>query len=127
VDPTSKQTTWYVLCKDSRETRSMRESLQAFIGPTYAGFNGELATLDPADPIECLCETNYGPFVFRLPVKNPNDRTQVGKLLSKLVEFRDRESSRSLAAIKPIGRLLRDLEMAILANNEPSAWTVYSE
>ena len=127
VDPASKQTAWYVLCKDPREARSMRESLLAFIGPTYAGFNGEMATLDPADPIERLCETNFGLFVFRLLVKNPGDRTRVGKLLSTLVEFRDRESNRSLATVKPIGRLLRDLEMAILANNEQSAWTVYSD
>lgn len=127
VDPESKRTAWYVLCTDPRETRSMRESLQAFIGPTYAGFNGEMATLDPTDPIERLCEAHFGPLVFRLPVKDPNDRTQVGKLLSTLVENRDRESSRSLAAIKPIGRLLRDLEMAILANNEQSAWAMYSE
>lgn len=127
VLPASKLTAWYVLCADPREARSMRESLQAFIGPSYAGFNGELATLDPADPIERLCETTFGSFVFRLPVNNPNDRAQVGKLLSKLVEYRDRESSRSLATTKPIGRMLRDLEMAILANNEESAWTVYSE
>ena len=127
VDPASNLTSWYVLCTDPREARSMRESLQAFIGATYAEFNGELATLDLADSIERLCEMNYGSLVFRLPVKNPDDRTQVGKLLSTLVEYRDRESSRSLAAIKPIGRLLRDLEMAILANNEQSAWAVYSE
>ena len=127
VYPSSTQTAWYVLCVDSRETRSMRESLQAFIGPTYTGFNGELTTLDLSDPIEHLCETNFGPLVFRLTVTNSSDRTQISKLLRKLVEYRDRESSRSLAATKPIGRLLRDLEMAVLANNEQSAWSVYSE
>jgi hypothetical protein len=127
VDLASNLTTWYVLCKEPREARSMRESLLAFVGPTYTEFNGEMAMLEPADPIDCLCAANFGSFVFRLPVKNPKDRTRVGKLLSTLVEYRDCESNRSLAAVKPIGRLLRDLEMAILANNEQSAWTVYSE
>lgn len=127
VNAVSEQTAWYVLCKDPREARSMRESLTAFIGPTYAEFNGEFATLDLNDPIDRLCKEKSGTFVFRLIVKNRDNRTQVGKLLSMLIEFRDRQSNRSLATVKPIGRLLRDLEMAILANNEASAWTVYSE
>jgi len=127
VDPATNRTTWYVLCNDPREARSTREALQAFVGPTYCGFNGQLATLDTTDPVEHCCKTRFGPFVFRLPVINPKDRAEVGKLLSTLVDFRDRESKRSLAAIKPIGRLLRDMEMAILANNEESAWESYYE
>ena len=127
VNPSSKQTSWYVLCKDSREARSMRESLLAFIGPTYAEFNGELASLDASDSIESLCESKFGSLVFQLPISKSNDRVQVGKLLSTLIDYRVRESRRSLATVKPIGRLLRDLEMAILANNEQSAWAAYAE
>ncbi|TWT52270.1 protein DpdD [Allorhodopirellula solitaria] len=127
VDISSKQTTWYVLCGNPREARSMRESLLAFVGPTYSRFNGELATLDPKDSIEEACQLNFGSLVFRLPVIDNDDRTKVGRLLTTLVDYRDRESGRSLAAVKPIGRLLRDLEMAILAKNEQSAWSVYGE
>ncbi len=127
VDPSSKRTTWYVLCGNSREARSMRESLLAFIGPTFSNFHGELAKLDPEDPIENCCQSTFGSLVFRLPVIHHDDRTKVGRLLTTLVDYRDRESGRSLAAVKPIGRLLRDLEMAILARNEQSAWTIYGE
>jgi len=127
VDPSSKRTTWYVLCGNSREARSMRESLLAFIGPTYSRFHGELAKLDPEDPIENCCQSTFGSLVFRLPVIHNDDRTKVGRLLTTLIDYRDRESGRSLAAVKPIGRLLRDLEMAILARNEQSAWAVYGE
>jgi len=127
VDPLSKQTTWYVLCENSREARSMRESLLAFVGPTYSRFNGELATLDSKDSIEDACQSNFGSLVFRLPVINSDDRTKVGRLLTTLIDYRDRDSGRSLATVKPIGRLLRDLEMAILAKNEQSARAVYGE
>ena len=127
VDPSSKRTTWYVLCCNSREARSMRESLLAFIGPTYSSFHGELAELDPNDSIESCCQSTFGSLVFRLPVVHKDDRTKVGKLLTTLIDYRDRESGRSLAAVKPIGRLLRDLEMAILARNEQSAWAIYGE
>ena len=127
VDPSSKRTTWYVLCGNSREARSMRESLLAFIGPTFSIFHGELAELDPEDPIENCCQSTFGSLVFRLPVIYNDDRTKVGRLLTTLIDYRDRESGRSLAAVKPIGRLLRDLEMAILARNEQSAWAIYGE
>lgn len=127
VDPSSKRTTWYVLCGNSREARSMRESLVAFIGPSYSKFHGELAKLDPEDPIENCCQSIFGSFVFRLPVIHNDDRTKVGSLLTTLIDYHDRESGRSLAAVKPIGRLLRDLEMAILATNEQSAWAIYGE
>ena len=127
VDATSQQTSWYVLCTDSRQARSVRETLQSFIGPTYANFNGELATLSPSDPIEKLCQQAFGQLVFRLPVLESKDRTKVNSLLSTMMEFRDRDSSRSLAAVKPIGRLLRDLEMAIIAGNEDSAFQTYTE
>lgn len=127
VDPQSKQTTWYVMCSDPREARSMREALQAFIGPTYADFNGELAAYADGDSIDHLCHATFRSLVFRLPVKNGGDRKKVNSLLAALIDFRDRESSRSLAAIKPIGRLLRDLEMAIIACNEESAWQIYAE
>ena len=127
VDPSSKRTSWYVLCGNSREARSMRESLLAFIGPTYSIFHGEMAKLDPNDPIEQCCESTFGSLVFRLPIVHNDDRAKVGRLLTTLIDNRDRELGRSLAAIKPIGRLLRDLDMAILARNEQSAWAVYAE
>lgn len=127
VDPSSKRTTWYVLCSNSREARSMRESLLAFIGPTYSHFHGEMAKLDPNDPIENCCKSSFGSLVFRLPITHNDDRTKVGRLLTTLIDKRDRELGRSLVAVKPIGRLLRDLDMAILARSEQSAWTIYSE
>lgn len=127
VNPNTKQTAWYVLCSDPREARSMREALQAFIGPTYADFNGELAAFADGDSIDQICQSHFGSLIFRLQVANGNDRKKVNSLLTTLIDFRDRESSRSLATIKPIGRLLRDLEMAIIACNEESAWQIYSE
>jgi hypothetical protein len=127
VEVTSQQTLWYVLCTDARQVRSVRETLQSFIGPTYANFNGELATLSLSDPIEQLCQQVFGQLVFRLPVLDNKDRAKVNLLLGTMMDFRDRFSSRSIAAVKPIGRLLRDLEMAIIARNEESANQIYTE
>ena len=127
VNTESKQTSWYVLCVDSRQVRSVRETLQSFIGPTYATFNGELATLSKFDIIDQLCQKHFGAFVFRLPITDNKDRPNVNSLLTSMMEFRDRESTISLTTVKPIGRLLRDLEMAIIAHNENGAYQIYAE
>lgn len=127
VNASSRQTTWYVLCANSRQARSVRETLQAFIGPTYAKFNGEFATLSSTDPIEQLCTHHFGSLVFRLPIFDAKARSRVNLLLSRMMEFRDRDSSRSLGTIKPIGRLFRDVDMAIIAGNEDSANRIYAE
>ncbi len=127
VNASSQQTTWYVLCTNSRQARSVRETLQAFIGPTYANFSGEFATLSSADPIEQLCEDHFGSLVFQLPVVDLKARPRVNSLLSRMIEFRDRDSSRSLGTIKPIGRLFRDVDMAVIAGNEDSANRIYAE
>lgn len=127
VNAESQQTSWYVLCCDSRQARSVRETLQSFIGPTYAVFNGELATLSKSDAVDQLCRYHFGSLVFRLSIVDGKDRPKVSSLLATMMEFRDRESMRSLAAIKPVGRLLRDLEMAIIAGNENSACQIYAE
>ena len=127
VDATSQQTSWYVLCTDARQTRSIRETLQSFIGPTYTSFNGEFATLSQSDPIDQLCQQFFGHFVFHLPVSDSKDRAKVNSLLGRMMDFRDQDSTRSLAAVKPIGRLLRDLEMAIIAGSEDTAYQIYTE
>ncbi len=127
VDATSQQTSWYVLCTDARQTRSVRETLQSFIGSTYANFNGELATLSPSDPIEQLCQQAFGQLVFRLCILDGKDRAKVILLLKTMIEFRERDNLRLLVAAKPIGRLIRDLEMAIITKNEDSANRIYNE
>jgi hypothetical protein len=127
VDVNTQLTTWYVLCTDAKQTRSVKETLQSFVGPTYANFNGELAKLSLSDPIEQLCQQVFGQLVFRLSVLDKKDRAKVNLLLSRMFEFRDRDNSRSVVAVKPIGRLLRDLEMSILARNEESAYQIYAE
>lgn len=127
VNTESKQTSWYVLCVDSRQVRSVRETLQSFIGPTYATFNGEIAMLSKLDIIDQLCQKHFGAFVFRLPITDNKDRPNVNSLLTSMMEFRDRESTISLTTVKPIGRLLRDLEMAIIAHNENGAYQIYAE
>lgn len=127
VDPKSKITTWYAFCDDTRSARGLRELLTAFIGATYSQFDGQFAELDSNDPVESACQLEFGKLVFKLPVVNDKHRPVVAMKLKLLSAFNDRTPIRSAFTPKPIGRLLRDLEMAVVVRNEQSAWKLYDE
>ena len=127
VHPDTKVTTWYAFCNDIRSARGLKELLISFVGPTYSQFNGQFASLDSNDPVESACHKEFGNLVFKLPVVNEKHRPIVAKKLELLSSFKNRTPIRDVATPKPIGRLLRDLEMAIVVKNEQSAWILYEE
>src|SRR5216117_2362291 len=43
---------WYGFAFNDREFRALGENLTAFVGPSYTTFCGQLAVLDPNDPID---------------------------------------------------------------------------
>jgi len=114
-------TTWYGLARDARQSRALKEELMAFVGPTYTDFTGQQAILDERDPAEAALIQHFGPYVFRLRVLNTRDRTDVRRQIERLRFLRGRHPDRSAQPIRPIGRILRDLEMAILVRNETHA------
>ena len=116
-----EMTTWYGLARDARQSRALKEELMAFLGPTYTDFTGQRAILDERDPVEAALIRHFGPYVFRLRVLNPQDRLDVRRQIERLRFLRGRHPDRSAQPIRPIGRILRDLEMAILVRNEAHA------
>lgn len=115
-------TTWYALAIDARYARSIREQLTAFVGPTYTDFTGQQASLDKRLPVEAaLLQHQYAPYVFRLRVLKAADRFEVHQQIERLRNLREQHPDRTAEVVRPIGRILRDLEMAILVRNEPGA------
>lgn len=113
---------WYAMARSARQSRALREQLAAFIGPTYTDFTGQTASLDNTDSVEQAVADSFSPFVYRLRVLDQAERNHVRVQVFMLRSLRDRgaDSERSLA--RPVGRLLRDLEMALVVRNEESAW-----
>ena len=125
VHETSQQSCWYAFAENAKDARGLREQLTAFLGPTYTDFHGQLAVFDDADPVDHLCATRFGPFVFKLNVLSKQDRDVVAERLRLIQALDQRRPEWTLESQKPIGRLIRDLEMAIVVGNEPSAWSCY--
>src|SRR5262249_39125638 len=72
---------WYGLAFNDRELRALGESLTAFIGPSYTTFRGQLASLDPGDPIDkaVLDLTGGNAFKFR-----GDDPTEIWRALERM-------------------------------------------
>jgi hypothetical protein len=120
-ETTPALTTWYCLAANARQAGALKEQLVAFVGPTWTDFTGGQATLDERNPIEAAVKQYFAPHAFRLRVLQPADRSEVHQQLERLRDLRDRRPDRMSQQVKPVGRILRDLEMAILVGNEASA------
>lgn len=121
VTETTRATTWYALAAEARQARALREQLSAFVGPTYTDFTGQKATLDSRLPAEAALIRHHATHVFRLRVLRSGDRQEVHQQFERLRRLRDLHPERTAEIVRPIGRLLRDLEMAIVVGNETGA------
>ncbi len=113
---------WYGMARNARQSRAFREQLLAFVGPTYTDFSGQHAVLDLDDPVESAVHAWFAPHVFRLEVINSSDREQVRNKIFLMRSMQDRRIDRTTTLVRPVGRLLRDLEMALVVRDEDAAW-----
>lgn len=64
------QPIWYCGGRSLRGTLQLRESMQAFLGPSYSDFDGRSYNLDPEDPVEAaFAECTVGVVYKVQPVK----------------------------------------------------------
>ena len=112
----SGEVVWYVLCSSPRTTRIARDEVQAFLGPTYSNFEGRPTQLDPGDRVEAAVLAKYRNNAFRVEIPDRNlfeiARERLGLLTRLQKERPPRHARRARAA----GRVLRDFEYALLAN-----------
>jgi len=113
---------WYAMARNARQSRALREQLAAFIGPTHTDFTGQHASLDNADSVEQAVSELFSPFVYRLRVIKHEDRNHVRDQVFLLRSLQNRRTDPATVLARPVGRLLRDLEMALVVRNEESAW-----
>jgi hypothetical protein len=109
---------WYALAFDARQLRTLGESLTAFVGPTYTTFRGQLARLDPSDPIEqAVADLTAGnAYHFR-----GADPAEIWKALERMRKVWERRTNRERASPASVGHVLRDFYMALTADDQNAA------
>lgn len=121
----SGQTTYYALAVSDEQVSDLRMLIHGFIGSTYSTFDGRFATTDEADPVFAAAVrfTGSPQRVFTFTVAGPQNvarRAVRGQVLLLLEMLRQRPD-RSVRATRPIGRLLRDFELALESGDASGA------
>jgi hypothetical protein len=117
----SGEVQWYVLCSSPRTSRLARDEVQAFLGPTYSTFEGRPTRLDPSDPVEAAVLAKYGTNAFRVDVPDRNILDAARERLRLLIRLQKERPPRHAKRTRAAGRVLRDFEYALLANQETAA------
>lgn len=112
---------WYVLCSSPRMARLARDEVQAFLGPSYSNFEGKATLLDAIDPVEAAVLAKYGLNAFRLEIPDRNILDAARERLRLLMRLQKERPPRRANDTRAAGRVLRDFEYALLANQEAAA------
>ena len=103
---------WYGIARTKRERRELVQVLQAFVGPTYASLRVD-RPLDLHDSIDVAAKA-FAEQSFTIDVLSGEQAAmrRALDLYFDLVAIRPR---RTVAVSRPLGRLLREFEMAVVA------------
>jgi uncharacterized protein YqcC (DUF446 family) len=104
--------TWYGLARSVRERRELVQVLQSFVGPTYATLRVD-RPLNPEDLIDVAVRA-YAEQSFTINVRS-GEQAEVRRALDLFFELDAIRPRRRMSVSRPLGRLLREFEMAVLA------------
>lgn len=111
--------TWYGLAQTLRDRRELIELLQAFVGPTYGALRID-RPLDSTDPLDAAALA-FAAHAFTVDVL-PGEQAEVRHALEVFFGLQEARPQRQLSLARPLGRLLREFEMAVVAgSNEVSS------
>jgi hypothetical protein len=118
----------YVIAWTTAHATAVGELLNAFVGPSYASFDGQPARLDAEDPVDRAVLDLVGPgctFVLASPTQQTS--AQAWKALELLQETVARRPARTWTIPKPVGRLLAEFELALAAGDAATSSAVLDQ
>lgn len=127
VVPGQKHLVWYALASSAQAGRHLRDDLLAFVGPSYTHFLGQQGLLNPKDPTDRLVAEIPGVRCYKLWV---NDRSLAPECFARLCAMLKMQSQRPSTVRtvpRPVGRILRDFELATLSTSPSDAWDYLKE
>ena len=113
------KTRWYGLAHSSRQLKELSQVLEAFTVPAYAKVDRH-AMLNGQDPVDAAVIQFTGGNALMLEVL-PGQQQQVRRALELFAMLDVSRPRRELALSRPLGRLLREFEMAVLAAAEDAS------
>src|SRR5260370_6579602 len=109
---------WYAGAGSAPATSELRELISAFVGPSYASFSGRLAVLDATDPVDRVATDFLGTAVYKFTIPNREDAPAVRASLDRLRRLLDERPTDRRQLRRPVGRILRDFELALVGGDD---------
>lgn len=126
-DVAGQPSTVYIVCWDHSHAGRMRPLLQAAVADYLSPFDGRVASLMAADPVEAAVLAMVGSgttFVLR-PTTQTEGRLVVA--LQRLVRSLQGRPRRNPVLPKPVGRMLREFDLALAAGATEQSAAVLQE
>jgi hypothetical protein len=111
---------WYIGWRSDSHARFAADLISAFLGRTYARLDGPVRPLEPADAAEAAFAEEYGGRAFRVEVSTPLRRDARDQLL-RMARCLQNRNVRQAVKVRPVGRILRDLEFTLQAGDDALA------
>ena len=108
---------WFVLCGDDTTLRRVQAELQAFVGPSYARWDGIRARLDPADPVEHAVATFAGGRALRFRTATNDEFRESWAAIELMRSAWRQRPAHDLERVRTGATLVREFELAIAAGD----------
>lgn len=119
---------WYALAFSPSQFRGLGAEINAFAGPSYSTFDGRPADLSESDPIDSAvaAATHGHAFRFQAPGE-ALDRAALRAQLELMRSVWTQRPERVYRATRPVGRVLRDFELAIASADDDASAAILKE
>lgn len=117
----------YVICWDTAHAGRVRSLLEAAVAHHWCPFDGRVAQLDPADSVEqsILEFVGQGTTFVLKPTRETESPTV--RALQRLVSTLGGAPLRTPSAARPVGRMLREFDLALAAGATEGSLTLLKE
>jgi hypothetical protein len=118
---------WFVLCRDDATLRVTQSEVQAFIGPSYARWDGVRATLDESDPVERALLEFAGARVLRFRTVTDNEFRDCWAAVRLMRSVWHRRPSPEPESARSSATLVNEFELAVAAGDPTAARDAFAE
>lgn len=127
-----RETSWpaaayYVICWDTAHAGRMRPLLEAAVAHHWCPFDGRVAPLKAEDPIDAAILDLVGPGTTYLLRPTPQTATPAYTALKRLVDTLRDQPLRRPNLVRPIGRMLREFELALATGSADTSAEILHE
>lgn len=118
---------WYAMASNETMATALAQELNAFIGPSYSDFLGQLLVVDSANSIECALHERFGRFIFRFRAVNVDACSNIAYALQLYLDLLRRRPKVPNRIQRPFGRIRAEFDRALLVGNEHNARILCNE